>query len=76
MDKFNMTYTVNLKLENDNLKAKKKKQQEDLKIVYESLIAKDYIAAIEILSEVLKDDTVKSSWDLLPEDKKDLKEGE
>ena len=27
----------------------------DLKIVYESLIAKDYIAAIEILSEVLKD---------------------
>ncbi len=36
-------------------KAENKKRQKDLKIVYESLIAKDYIAAIEILSEALKD---------------------
>ncbi len=38
------------------LEAENKKQQKDLKIVYQSLIAKDYIAAIEILSEVLKED--------------------
>lgn len=38
----------------EKLKAENKKLQAALKIVYESLIAKDYIAAIEILSEVLK----------------------
>lgn len=42
--------------EAQKLKAENEKQQKDLKIVYESIIAQDYIAAIEILSEVLKED--------------------
>ena len=41
--------------EKEELQAENKKLQEDLKIVYESIIAKDYIAAIEILSEVLNE---------------------